>query len=73
MSRAPIIHSVSAVAMAFVSVSAWPACHIAANSGALSWQRRGTRMFTDSQVFNLLVWAVPVLLFALGYIAGRLR
>lgn len=30
-------------------------------------------MFTDSQVLNLLLWAVPVLLFALGFIAGRLR
>jgi hypothetical protein len=30
-------------------------------------------VFTDSQVLNLLVWGCVVALFALGYIAGRIR
>lgn len=30
-------------------------------------------MFTDSQALNLLLWGLPVVVFALGYIGGRFR
>lgn len=30
-------------------------------------------MFTDSQAMNLLLWAGVVVVFALGYIGGKLR
>lgn len=47
-------------------------------SSAISWPmpRAGAReavVFSDSQVLNLLLWGLVVALFALGYIAGRLR
>ncbi len=34
---------------------------------------KGGAVFTDSQVLNLLLWGCVVALFALGYIAGRIR
>lgn len=36
-------------------------------------RRREAVVFSDSQVLNLLLWGFVVALFALGYIAGRLR
>lgn len=30
-------------------------------------------MFTDSQALNLLAWGLLMLVFALGYIGGKLR
>lgn len=30
-------------------------------------------MFSDTQAFNLLLWCGVVMVFALGYIGGRIR
>ena len=47
-------------------------------SSAISWPMplagaREAVVFSDPQVLNLLLWGFVVALFALGYIAGRLR
>lgn len=45
----------------------------AASRTANGWRVGAIVMFSDSQALNLLAWGLLVLIFALGYIGGRLR